>query len=113
MKRFVRAAAIVVAVALLLPSAPALAQNLGSIRGVVDDDSGVPVAGASVSVSGPIRETATTDARGAFALTSLPSGAYDIVVSKGGYQTATDSDATVGPGGSTVLAVTLHAASFS
>jgi hypothetical protein len=112
MDRFIRIAAMTGIVA-LLSSAPVCAQNTGTIRGTVDDDGGAPLAGASIVISGRVREDAKSDAAGGFALSGLPIGAYDITVSKGGFQSATDSGVVVSSTGATVVAIVLHAASFS
>jgi hypothetical protein len=112
MRYYFRLAALVT-IAALVPAAPVLAQGTGSIRGTVADDGGAPVAGASVSVDGPMHENTKTDSSGTFTFASLSNGAYEIVVVKGGYQTAATSGVAVAAGNATNLAVTLHVASFS
>src|SRR5580698_4973846 len=112
MRHYIRIAALI-AIATLVPSAPLLAQSSGSIRGTVDDDGNAPVAGAAVSIAGPVRETTKTDAKGTFAFTGLPNGEYDMAISKGGYQTAASSAIAVSSATPVTLAITLHVASFS
>jgi hypothetical protein len=112
MRYYIRIAALIT-IAALVPSAPLLAQSSGSIRGTVDDDDGSPVAGAAVSVAGPVREATKTDASGTFAFTGLPNGQYDIAVSKGGYQTSASSPIAVSSATPVTLAIILHVASFS
>jgi hypothetical protein len=111
MRHYIRIAALI-AIAALVPSAPLLAQSSGTIRGTVDDDGGAPVAGAAVSIAGPVRETSKTDASGGFAFTGLPNGQYDIAVSKGGYQTSASSGIVVSSSTPVTLAIVLHVASF-
>lgn len=71
--------------------APVRAQVLyGSIVGQVADSSSALVPGATVRITH--RETnqsrvSTTNASGAFSFPTLPAGAYDVVVSKEGFQT--------------------------
>jgi hypothetical protein len=55
-----------------------------TFRGVVVADSGAPIAGADVSVSGSDR-TARTDAQGAFRIDEVTAGAHEIVVRKLGF----------------------------
>jgi outer membrane receptor protein involved in Fe transport len=64
------------------------------IRGVVSDDSGKPVAGARVEARGPANVTTTTDANGSYDL-QIPPGVYRVVVSKPGYEIATQASLTV------------------
>ena len=71
---------------------PAAAQlNTGTIVGIVNDSSGLVVAGAEVRAAsertGDVRTT-TTNEVGRFALPALPAGAYTIRVSARGFQTA-------------------------
>lgn len=58
----------------------ASAQTTGTITGVVVDESGGAVVGASVTISGPARGQAVTDASGSFAVSNLPAGTYRVVV---------------------------------
>jgi hypothetical protein len=73
----------------LLFSALAVAQT-ASVRGTVTDSSGAVVVGAEVTAhnldNNSIR-TVTTGDSGAFAITNLPAGRYDITVNKTGFRT--------------------------
>jgi hypothetical protein len=74
----------------------------GLVSGVVVDDEGRPVAGASVFNSGdaPLPVSATTDAEGRFRLEDLQVGTVYVFAQKAGYRfaglrTRTGSDVTV------------------
>jgi hypothetical protein len=70
----------------------------GEISGtVVDAQSGVAVSGATVALTGD-RHASTTDARGAFAFTSLHPGTYQLEVAHAGYQPAVSTPVAVAAG---------------
>ena len=53
----------------------------GSVSGSVADSTGAPIAGATVTITGPgAPATLTTDATGAYSLGSLPPGTYEIAL---------------------------------
>src|SRR5262249_39483892 len=58
---------------------------LGSIQGVVVDESGGPLSGAMVSALGVTSAMTTTDARGRFVLQPLASGQYVLRVIHAGF----------------------------
>jgi Ca-activated chloride channel family protein len=60
----------------------------GDIAGVVSDGSGAALPGVTVTVSGPERRTATTDARGEFSFVNLLPGSYDVRAALPGFTTA-------------------------
>src|SRR3974390_3491929 len=67
----------------------AMAQETGraSIRGVVRDEQGVPVADASLVLKNNksgASAAATTDVKGTYAFTALPAGAYTLHAAKTG-----------------------------
>ncbi|WP_327588678.1 S8 family serine peptidase [Nonomuraea sp. NBC_00507] len=64
------------------------AGELGTLTGKVTSE-GSPVAGASVSVSGPLSRTVPTGQDGTYTLPRLLSGDYQITVRKFGYDDAT------------------------
>lgn len=74
----------------------ALAAVTGGIAGFVHDDTGAPVAAATVTASSP-SQTATerTDAQGHFVFLTLAPDTYTIRVEKDGYQTIAQSGVTV------------------
>jgi len=60
----------------------------GSLAGAVSDSSGAMVAGATVTVTATETaavRSATTDTNGAFTVTALPPGTYDVQVSQKGF----------------------------
>lgn len=98
---FPRLAAAAVFCALLATqlSPPANAQVLyGSIVGNVTDQTGAAVPDATVTVThretGATRTTTTTPA-GTYSLPNLPSGTYEVRISKEGFQTFTQRDVVV------------------
>lgn len=101
------------AVTLMTPSV-AIAQNLtqGAVAGVVENQAGVPLAGAEVtlrSVSQGFTRSFTTDASGSFRAVALPQGQYEVVVNASGYNSLTDT-VSVGSGGTASLRLTMGAA---
>jgi outer membrane receptor protein involved in Fe transport len=95
------------------PAAPAAAPAAGTISGTVRDARKRPVAGASVDVRrGEQRSTVVTAGDGTFTLAVAP-GLYDVVVRKGGFQSAEDPGVTVLGGTATPINVTLVEATTS
>jgi hypothetical protein len=83
------------------PVAPAAAPFNGAISGTVRDVRKRPVSGAAVDViGGDKRSTVITAGDGTFRL-AVPPGLYDVVVRKGGFQSAEDPAVTVLSGGPT------------
>lgn len=106
------------AVIALLLVAPGLVfgqQPTSTVSGVVRDSSGGAIPGATVQLriegSGTSRE-ATTDAQGAFSVSSLPAGQYEVSVALDGFDTATVR-VSVSAGQSAAADVTLNPARFS
>lgn len=112
-RRFVVGAAIIaIAATSILPagaadSPAALAQaTTGTISGTVKTLGGAPVPSASISVRGPAAATATSDADGSFSLSVVP-GLYEVTVTKGGYQPASQTDVAVTAGGTQAISISL------
>jgi hypothetical protein len=104
----------VVLVALFLLPLPALAQsNAATIQGVVKSGAGFPVAGAQVTVSGPVTRVTQTDAQGAFSVGDLSPGIYRLDVAKGGYVPASVDNLALANGETLPVKVTLLQASLS
>jgi len=81
----------------LLGSLVAFAQT-GSIIGTVTDKSGAVIQGASVTVTSldtKATHVVTTTGTGAYTLTNLPVGRYEITVKKDGFRTLKVSDAVL------------------
>jgi len=70
------------------------ASPLADVHGTVRSDTGVPVPNARVEVQGLVHEGASSDTNGAFDL-RVPAGVYRLVVTKSGYQTATNASLVV------------------
>jgi len=71
-----------------LYASSAYAAESGDMRGKVVDESGAPIVGATITVSGPnIAGTAqtTTDKNGEFQLLGLPVGAQEVMIEADGY----------------------------
>src|SRR5262252_9569149 len=83
----------------------------GSIVGDVTDASNAPVPGAAVRIvsreTNQSRETRTNDA-GGYSFPTVPSGTYDVTVSKDGFQTVTTRDAIVSVDGVARVDATLR-----
>jgi hypothetical protein len=79
------------AVILLAISTPALAQQLGTVAGVVKDPSGAVLPGVSVEVASAALiekvRTAITDGAGQYRIVNLPPGAYTVTFSLTGFST--------------------------
>jgi len=77
------------ALAMLCTALAAKAQDTGYISGTVTDKSGSAVAGADVVISstnGSATHTTTTNGDGAYVVSGLAGGTYDLVVSAKGFQ---------------------------
>jgi hypothetical protein len=69
----------------------AFAQSAGSIAGTVKDGSGGALPGATVTLESPaigVRQTMTSDGRGAFVALQLPPGTYTLIVEMSGFKKA-------------------------
>jgi hypothetical protein len=75
-------------------------EDTGTLTGLVIDDYGAPVAGATVVLDGT-DYTATTDTDGRYAITGIEPGAYTVTGTAAGYDLEIQHDVAVG-GGETV-----------
>ena len=99
-------------------TAPSLAQPVGrlaafspgAINGVVRDETGTPVAGATVSVVGPTTSVAVTDREGRFELRTLSPGPYLVHAHLSGYIAPRAQVIQVGSNGRTVSSIALRRA---
>lgn len=70
--------------------APSYLSGIGSLSGLITDDKGAPIAGATVMlISGQVTRTALTGGDGSFSLGLLNAGSWAARVSKDGFQTVT------------------------
>ncbi len=92
----------------LLAGAPAAAQA-GSISGrLTDAGTGAPLANARVEVRGPdgtVVGSAVSAEDGAYRVSALPAGSYEVVVTMLGYETGRRADVRVSAGRETVVAL--------
>jgi hypothetical protein len=70
----------------------------GTITGIVNDERGAPLPGATVSAVGQQFASAVTDERGAFALSSLPAGEYVLQAHMSGFTGSRRETVHVGAG---------------
>ena len=108
------AGAVGLMVAVLGPNRSAVAQvtNTGTIAGRVSDaNSGIPLVGASIRVSGTQIGAATTD-DGRYTIRGVRPGATEIVVTRIGYEPKRTS-VTVTAGGTVTADVAMSQSAFS
>src|ERR1700761_8491452 len=95
-----RFARLLIVTGLLCGVAPLFAQNLGSIVGVVRDQSGSVVPGATVEVSSPAliegRRTTTTGNNGEYRVVDLRPGDYEVTFTHEGFRTEHREKITLG-----------------
>ncbi len=95
-------------VAVLLLGGPALAQDTGTITGlVIESWDGRPLGAVTVTVRGTTL-AATTDAQGRFRLSGLPAGDQVVRFSRSGYATAVVTEVKVLPSQATTVNGTLR-----
>jgi hypothetical protein len=96
--RYTRIAALMLAIAVVVQSASiAIAGTVATISGrVVDDATGAPIAGVSVTAASPSgRYQATTDAHGTYALTGIEPDTYVVSFQHASYQPQPEPGVTV------------------
>ena len=95
-----RFTSMLVAVILLSGVTPLVAQNLGAIAGVVKDQSGSVVPGATVEVASPAliegRRTATTGNSGEYRVVDLRPGEYTVTFTHEGFRSVKRENITLG-----------------
>jgi len=99
-----------------LSTAPAFAQTppaqnvpaaSAPVTGLVTDTSGTPVAGATITLTGPQSYTATSDAHGQYTVPAVVPGIYTVTVTRAGFQTGREDDFAVVAGTPATLNVQL------
>jgi hypothetical protein len=78
--------------------------STGSISGVVKDENGNPISGATVTIPGTNFQ-ATTNATGHYTIPDVPVGIHNIRINKNGYESETVSDVSVTAGEDTTVAL--------
>jgi hypothetical protein len=85
------------------PAAPALPpappKPNGALYGTVLDSNNGVISGATITLTGPVTRTVTSDSGGNFALTGLPAGTFKLQASGPGMNPATVSGIELRPGG--------------
>ncbi|MDE2722808.1 MAG: carboxypeptidase regulatory-like domain-containing protein, partial [Gemmatimonadota bacterium] len=83
---------------------PIIAQDMGSLTGKVEDETGEALFAANVVVKGPAIEGirgVITDEQGSYRIDRLPPGIYEITISYIGYETTVVSGVEIRAGEST------------
>ena len=80
-----------------------------NVSGTVVDESGARVPGATVMLTGPVRDTRVTDSTGEYRFARIPPGDYEIVASTSGFASARTA-VSVGTGAVSVPPLTLAVA---
>lgn len=94
-------------VALLVGAAPVMAQETGTIAGIVRSETGDAIPGAQVSIAGTNLGTVTQE-NGRYLIRQVPAGTHQVQVELIGYRTAT-SEVTVAAGETVTLNITITA----
>ncbi|MBI3932033.1 MAG: TonB-dependent receptor [Acidobacteria bacterium] len=82
---------LVVVLAALLASTTAMAQQTGSIKGTIKDETGAALPGATVTLTGPDSRNSTSTGEGGYHFDNLPAGAYKVAVQLIGFGTQEQS----------------------
>ena len=101
------------AVAQSIPVAQTAPATASQVSGLVTDTTGAPVAGATVTLTGPHTYSATSDAQGRYTISGVVPGVYTASVTRSGYQTGTEQDVAVVAGTPVSLNVQLAAPTLS
>jgi len=101
----------VIALLLMLGAIPASAQSIGTILGVVKDNSGAVVPEATVTITNVetgLSRTVPSSADGAFRAPALPVGRYDLRIEKTGFRTEVQRGLTLEVGQELVVNASLQ-----
>ena len=96
---------------LLLAATPALAQNVGTVRGVVRDTNGDALPGVLVEVTGDIvrgERATTTGATGEYLVTALPPGTVTVTGTLEGFADETVEDVRISISATSTVNLVLH-----
>jgi hypothetical protein len=100
----------------LLSAAPSFSQTTGRVEGRVVDSTGGVLPGVTLTIGGPSLQglrTTTTDHEGRFRFLALPTGAYKVTGSRGGFATVELVDVRVPLDGAVTLDLSLGPVSIS
>jgi hypothetical protein len=111
LKYLLAASAVSLSAAVVMPAPVAAQQITSSIQGTVVDESGNPIAGATVTVTDTrtgASRTGTTGSEGSFAMPNLVTGGpYTVSANAGGFEGQTVNDVYTSLQGATALTFTL------
>lgn len=91
-------------------------ETTGAIEGVISDNTGAAIPGATVSVSGtglPQGRTVKTDSAGRYVFSALPSGTYSITASAAGFTVLKQADLNIFVGRTIKADLTLQVGNVS
>ena len=111
-----RKLSVLVLAALLVTATAALAGTTGALSGIVSDELGQPIPGATVSASSPSQiggaQRAVTDADGSFNFPALTPGVYTVKIELSGFVAQERTEVQVRLDRTTELRVTMPQAKF-
>ena len=84
-----------------------------SVSGVVNDATGAPVSGVTVTLRGPQSYNVTSDAKGVFSFDDVRPGVYSVTAARPGYDTAREDTYAVVAGSTQRLTITIAASTFT
>ena len=106
-------AAVLCALVALAPAAVSAAPNTSTIVGTVQTVDGAPLGDATITIQGEVRMTTTSDSKGAFQFSNVPTGLYTLVVTKPGFVTYSNDGVAAFTGQTETVNVVLAQSSFS
>jgi Carboxypeptidase regulatory-like domain len=95
-------------------SATTFAQGRAAVRGIISDEFGAVIVGATVTLTDAsgTQKTATTDSSGSYVFTGLAPGKYTIHAGASGFATSDDTSVEVTPGRREPVNITLKIAAI-
>ena len=105
--------AVFVSLLLVMMAAPAVAQNLGTVRGEVRDANGDPLPGVMIEVDGPLvrgDRSTTTGVNGDFLVSALNPGAISVTGRLDGFEDETVEDVRISISQTSTVHMVLHLA---
>ena len=99
-RRFLSNGLLIITIALLAPGVAVAQTGAGALTGIVSDQSGGKVPGATVTATNQatnVAYTAVSNEAGNYNITSLPVGVYVVKAELSGFKTATTNPLPVPP----------------
>lgn len=94
-------------IVLLLLSAGADAQLTGSLTGLIQDQTGAVIPGATITLKGPSVFTARSDKEGHYAFTVIPEGSYSLTAAMSGFASIVHNTISIRHGKPIVINMTM------